>query len=107
MALDERGRRLGELSVATTTRGLRQLLAWAEDLGPLAAFGVEGTGCYGAGLARLLRRQGYMVVEVMRPNRQTRRRKGKSDPKDAEAAARPCCRARPTLGPRQPMPRWR
>ena len=88
VALDERGRYLGELSVATTTRGLRELLAWAEDLGPVTAFGVEGTGCYGAGLARLLRRQGHLVVEVMRPNRQTRRRKGKSDPKDAEAAAR-------------------
>src|SRR5205814_9876854 len=52
------------------------------------AFGVEGTGCYGAALARHLRAREMLVVEVMRPNRQTRRRKGKSDPTDAEAAAR-------------------
>ena len=52
------------------------------------AFGVEATGCYGAALARHLRAREMLVVEVMRPNRQTRRRKGKSDPTDAEAAAR-------------------
>ena len=50
--------------------------------------GVEGTGAYGAGLARYLAKAGVEVVEVDRPNRQTRRRKGKSDPVDAEAAAR-------------------
>ena len=54
----------------------------------VAAFGVEGTGCYGAGLARLLGAQGQVVVEVNRPDRQARRRRGKSDPVDAEAAAR-------------------
>jgi transposase len=52
------------------------------------AFGVEGTGCYGASLARHLRARDLLVVEVMRPNRQTRRGKGKSDSTDAEAAAR-------------------
>jgi transposase len=54
----------------------------------VAAFGVEGTGCYGAGLARFLGAQGQVVVEVHRPDRQARRRRGKSDPVDAEAAAR-------------------
>jgi len=54
----------------------------------VAAFGVEGTGCYGAGLARFLGAQGQVVVEVNRPDRQARRRRGKSDPVDAEAAAR-------------------
>ncbi len=49
---------------------------------------MEGTGCYGAGLARSLRSQGHQVVEVNRPDRATRRRRGKSDPIDAEAAAR-------------------
>lgn len=47
-----------------------------------------GTGCYGAGLSRFLTREGHLVIEVLRPNRQTRRRRGKSDPLDAEAAAR-------------------
>ena len=64
------------------------MLAWARGLGQVAAFGVEGTGCYGAGLARFLGAQGQVVVEVNRPDRQARRRRGKSDPVDAEAAAR-------------------
>jgi len=53
----------------------------------VAAFGVEGTGSYGAGLARYLRSEGAVVIEVIRPNRQARRRNGKSDPADADAAA--------------------
>jgi transposase len=52
------------------------------------AFGIEGTGCYGGALARFLAAQGQVVLEVNRPDRQTRRRRGKSDPLDAEAAAR-------------------
>ena len=64
------------------------MLDWARGLGQVAAFGVEGTGCDGAGLARFLGAQGQVVVEVNRPDRQARRRRGKSDPVDAEAAAR-------------------
>lgn len=54
----------------------------------MATFGVEGTGSYGAGLARFLSGRDHRVVEVIRPDRSTRRRLGKSDPIDAEAAAR-------------------
>jgi transposase len=50
--------------------------------------GIEGTGTYGAGLCRFLMAQGVRVIEVDRPNRRTRRQQGKSDPIDAEAAAR-------------------
>ena len=50
--------------------------------------GVEGTGSYGAGLARHLAAAGVEIVEVNRPNRQTRRRRGKTDTVDAETAAR-------------------
>ncbi len=50
--------------------------------------GVEGTGSYGAGLTRHLTGAGIVVVEIDRPNRQLRRREGKSDPVDAVAAAR-------------------
>src|SRR5581483_9842720 len=50
--------------------------------------GVEGTGSDGAGLARFLTRSGIEVLEVDRPNRQARRRQGKSDPVDAVEAAR-------------------
>ncbi len=58
------------------------------DLGLLDRVGVEGTGSYGAGLARHLAREQVHVVEVDRPNRQVRRRHGKTDTVDAIAAAR-------------------
>ena len=86
-AKDQLGRRLGERAIPTTPAGYADLLAWAEGLGVLEAFGLEGTSSYGAGLARHLRREGQVVVEVIRPNRQARRRNGKSDPADADAAA--------------------
>ena len=54
----------------------------------MAKVGIEGTSSYGASLARALRRSGVEVVEVDRPNRQSRRRTGKSDPVDAIEAAR-------------------
>jgi transposase len=83
------GRPLGHLEVPTTPTGYRRLLRWAQGLGdPTPRFGLEGTGSYGAGLARHLRRAGCSVIEVNRPNRQTRHARGKSDPVDAEAAAR-------------------
>jgi transposase len=54
----------------------------------LARVGVEGTSSYGAGLTRHLRQAGVTVVEIDRPDRRTRRARGKSDPIDAYAAAR-------------------
>jgi transposase len=87
-ALDQLGRHLATTRVATNTRGYRELLDWAQSLGEVQMFGVEGTGCYGAGLARFLTAHDQVVVEVNRPDRQARRRRGKSDPVDAEAAAR-------------------
>jgi transposase len=88
VALDELGRRLGACSVATTPAGARQLLEWASQFGAVQRVGCEGTSSWGLGLARFLRGQGLAVLEVNRPPRQTRRRGGKSDPLDAEAAAR-------------------
>ncbi len=84
------GRRLGELSVPTTAKGYERLLCWAEDLGPVRCTGVEGTSSYGAGLARHLRARGIEVLEVERPKRRQRssRHNVKSDPFDAESAAR-------------------
>lgn len=82
------GRPLGHLEIPTTPMGYRHLLQWARGLGTPVQFGVEGTGSFGAGLSRFLRAEGCMVIEVNRPNRQTRRSRGKSDPIDAEAAAR-------------------
>jgi transposase len=87
-ALDERGALLGVESFATTVDGYKKLLGWLSDFGPVALVGVEGTGSYGAGLTRHLQAERVRVVEVDRPNRQRRRRKGKSDPQDAISAAR-------------------
>jgi len=88
VALDELGRRLGELAVPTTTRGYQRVLLWANGFGPLGRVGIEGTSSYGAGLARHLKAAGISVLEVERPKRRHRRANGKSDPIDAEAAAR-------------------
>ena len=86
--LDELGRLLG------TSRSRRRPLAigsccrWLRSHGEVVAVGIEGTGSWGAGVARHLSAQGVDVREVMRPNRQHRRRHGKSDEADAIGAAR-------------------
>jgi transposase len=80
----------------TTTVGYRELLAWARSFGLVHRAGVEGTGSYGAALARYLRRQHVTVVEVNRPDRAARRRHGKSDTVDATAAAHAVLSARAT-----------
>jgi transposase len=87
-ALDGIGGLVGVAEFPATLAGHRDLLGWLAGFGPVARVGVEGTGSYGAGLARLLRRAGVEIVEVDRPNRQARRRSGKSDPLDAIEAAR-------------------
>ena len=79
---------LGTEQFPTTAVGDQQLLAWMRGFGELARVGVEGTGTYGVSLARHLRAGQVPVVEVMRPNRQVRRRHGKTDVVDAIAAAR-------------------
>jgi transposase len=90
VAVDHLGRRLGGLSVPTTTKGYERLLCWAEGFGPVRCTGVEGTSSYGAGLVRHLRTRGIEVLEVERPKRRRRgsRRHVKSDSSDAERAAR-------------------
>jgi transposase len=87
-ALDEIGGLLGVKSFDASSAGQAELLGWLQSFGPVVRVGVEGTGSYGAGLARLLGTAGVEVVEVDRPNRQERRRQGKSDPLDAVEAAR-------------------
>jgi len=86
--LDGIGGLLGVEQFETTAAGNKALLGWLRSFGPPARVGVEGTGSYGAGLARYLRGCGVEVVEVDRPNRQERRRKGKTDTVDAIEAAR-------------------
>ncbi len=88
VTLDGAGRRLGELSVTNDRSGYARLWDWTLGFGTLVAAGVEGTGSYGAGLSRFLRAKGANVLEVNRTSRQHRRRHGKHDAGDAEAAAR-------------------
>ena len=88
VAIDQQGVRIAERHAPASSYGYRELERWSRNLGEVRAFGVEGTGSYGAGLARFLSSRGFTVVEVNRPDRSTRYRKGKSDPTDAEMAAR-------------------
>ena len=87
-ALDSIGGLLGVGEFPTTASGHEKLLCWLAGFGEIARVGVEGTGSYGAGLARYLRSCGVQVLEVDRPNRQARRRTGKTDTVDAIEAAR-------------------
>lgn len=87
-AIDRQGRLVGCREFRANQKGYRELLAWMCRHGRVASVGVEGTRAYGAGLARYLEASGVPVFEVPRPDRRLRRQAGKSDPIDAEAAAR-------------------
>jgi hypothetical protein len=99
-ALDERGRLLGDRPFAASVEGYRELLAWLESFGLVARVGVESTGSYAAGLVRFLVERGIVVVEVNQPHAHARRRRGKSDPLDAEAAARTVLAGEATASPK-------
>lgn len=86
--VDAAGRVLGSRQFSADATGYRALLAWLRGFGTLVLVGIEGTGVYGAGLARFLTERGVALVEIDRPDRKARRWQGKSDPVDAEAAAR-------------------
>lgn len=85
--LDHMGRAIGTFRFAADAKGCDALAG--KIGGPATCVGVEGTGSYGAGLTRRLLELGCRVYEVMMPGR-ARRKPGrpKSDPADAEAAAR-------------------
>jgi transposase len=87
-ACDQLGSVLGTASFPTTAHGYQSLLSYLQGFGVVAKVGVEGTGSYGVGLARHLAAAAVEVIEVNRPNRQVRRRHGKTDVVDAIAAAR-------------------
>lgn len=90
-----------------TAAGYRDLLKCARKWGTVRRAGVEGTGSYGASLSRYLLAQGVDVFDVNRMDRADRRRRGKSDPLDAQNAARSvlsgraCARAKTGDGPVQ------
>jgi transposase len=87
-ALDPIGGLLGVQEFPATAAGYARLLGWLGGFGAVCLVGVEGTGSYGAGLARHIATAGIRVVEVDRSDRQDRRRAGKSDPLDAISATR-------------------
>ncbi len=87
-AVDSNGGVLGVESFPADRAGFEELVGWLSAFGAIDKVGVEGTGSWGVGLARFLSAADIEVVEVDRPNRQVRRKVGKSDPIDAVAAAR-------------------
>ena len=87
-AVDHNGGLLGVESFGADLAGYEDLVGWLAAFGPVERVGVEGTGSWGVGLARFLAAAGVETVEVDRPNRQARRKQGKSDATDAVAAAR-------------------
>jgi transposase len=99
-ALDSTGRLLGHHQFPATATGYTALLAWLRSFGHVVLIGIEGTGAYGAGITGHLHTTGIALVEVNRPDRGTRRHHGKSDPIDAEAAARAAQSGRATGVPK-------
>ena len=71
VAIDSWGIRLRDHAFVVDSGGYQALITWAETHGRIDAFGIEGTGSYGAGLARAVRRAGHRVVEVNRGDRRT------------------------------------
>jgi len=98
--VDLAGRLLGTEQFAATGAGYQRLLDWLGGFGMVVKVGIEGTGAYGAGLARHLAAAGIELVEIDRPDRKARRWQGKSDPVDAEAAARAALAGRRTGVPK-------
>jgi transposase len=99
--VDTAGRQLGHHTFPADAGGYVALLAWMRSFGTLLMVGIEGTGAYGAGLARHLRAEGVAMVEVDRRDRKVRRFAGKSDPIDAQAAARAALAGASTGIPKQ------
>lgn len=100
VAINMNGARLAALSIPANTKGYQELTNWSRSLGNVEAFGIEGTGSYGAGLSRHLLALGRKVIEVTRPNRQLRYRHGKNDSLDAEGAARSVLSGQATAEPK-------
>ena len=100
VAIDTQGTRLAALSIPTNPKGYLELERWSQSLGKVQAFGIEGTGSYGAGLSRSLLAHGHNVIEVTRPNRQLRYTQRKTDSLDAEGAARSVLSGQATARPK-------
>jgi transposase len=100
VVVDTGGRRLGDQEFPVSEAGYARLLNWAAGFGVIDVVGVESTGSYGAGLTRSLLAAGVEVIEVNAPEKATRARNGKSDPIDADAAARAVLTGRASARPK-------
>lgn len=98
--INEHGKPLADKEFLAVGSGYRKIIDFITSYGTVIAIGVEGTGSYGAELARTLRGKGLTVLEVNRPNRAARRLKGKSDPLDAYQAAKSVLEGRATAIPK-------
>jgi transposase len=99
--VDAQGRSLGAAAFPTTAVGYARLISWLRRHGAVDRVGVESTGAYAAGLVRALLAEGIRVVEVNQPHPHTRQRLGKSDPIDAELAARAALSGTASAVPKQ------
>jgi len=102
-ALDQRGVLLGNETFATTFAGYGALLDWLRAFGRIVVIAIESTGAYADGLVRYLREHDIRVLEVNQPHAHTRCRRGKSDPIDAEMAARLALAGKATTIPSRPL----
>jgi transposase len=107
VAIDVWGIRLEDRSFPADSGGYAQLLVWAGRLGPIEAFGIEGTGSYGAGLTSAVRRAGHRVIEVNRGDRRARRANGSPTPSTPSWPPAPCWPASQRRCRRLPTERWR
>lgn len=98
--VDHYDRVLDTRSFPTTRNGYRLMLAWMRTFGELQRIGIECTGSYGAGLLRYMQTAGVEVLEVTTPDRADRRRRGKNDDFDAQAAAHAAFAEQRTVTPR-------
>ncbi len=111
VALDGLGGRIGDIAVPATTVGFAQLLEFCLALvgatGQLVGFGIEGTGSYGIGLARFLRRHGHSVDEIARrPGLLSAVLPARTTPSTPNTPHASFCQVRGSLGPRPQTVRW-
>jgi transposase len=100
--LDRNGGVVAELEIESDQAGCEQLLGSAIVRAPgRRCWALEGTGCYGAGLASFLACRGEWVVEVDWPKRPRGRTGAKSDPLDAIRAGREALSRAHLATPRQ------
>ena len=99
-AITTLGAAVADRQFPATPAGYGEVLDWVAGHGQVLRAGVEGTGSYGAGLTKRFRVAGIEVVDVIAPDKQERRLRGKTDQIDAYSAARAVLAQRATTVPK-------